>query len=295
MRIGLNTFALHSLFTGEQLPCLALIKDWGFDSVEMAIEFPERIDAREARQCVADSGLASPVVCGVFGPGRDLRGSLAHQEAATDYLQRLIEWSAIVGADTVAGPCYSSVGRAELYTPDERCRQREQVIHHLQRIAEFAASAGIRLALEPLNRYETDFLNTSAQGLELLAQINCPNVGLHLDTFHMNIEESSWVEAIRLTGDRLFHFHASANHRGIIGLDTLPWANLASELACVGYRGDIGIESFRPDMPTLAAACRLWRPLYPSPEIFARESLAHLRRHFSAPFPSRYPSSSSAP
>lgn len=282
MQIGLNTFVLHSLFTDQAMDSFAQIKAWGFDSVEMAVEQPAKVSVGRARDRLRETGLRCGPVCGVFGPGRDLRGSPAEQTAASDYLRRLVEMAAELSAGVVCGPCYSAVGRAELYSPDDRERHLDMVARNLQRACADAKAAGVVIAIEPLNRFETDFINTCAQAKELIRRVGTSHIGIHLDTFHMNIEERSHASAIAEAGSLLAHFHASASHRGVIGEDNVPWADVARALHSAGYTGDVVIETFQREMAVIAAACKLWRPLYDSPESFATRSLRHLRATFAA-------------
>ncbi len=281
-RIGLNTFALCSPFSDKTLRWLEKIADWGYDFVEIAAEDPALINESRLRQALDSAGLACGPICGAFGPGRDLRGSPSEQQESLDYLKRLIDLAAAMDAGMVCGPCYSRVGRAEAYSSDERSRQFEQVATHLQSIAAYAEKASIEIAIEPLNRFETDFLNTSQQAMYLLVAIGSPALKVHLDTFHMNIEESDPVEAIQTAGSMLGHFHISSSHRGVPGDDRIEWERIANALQGVGYRGDLALETFNEEVVTIAEACRIWRPTYSSIEEFATRGLAFVKQAFAA-------------
>lgn len=176
----------------------------------------------------------------------------------------------------LAGPMYSETGKTALRSEVQKAQQWQWAEENLRVAADIAADRGIRLAIEPLNRFETDFVNTVEQGLELVARIDRNNVGLLLDTFHMNIEERSIPAALRTAGDRLFHFHACANDRGTPGKDHLPWREIVAALEAVGYDGPWVIESFTPDNKEIARAVSLWRSLASSQDYLAADGRTFL-------------------
>ncbi|MEV1146436.1 sugar phosphate isomerase/epimerase family protein, partial [Micromonospora sp. NPDC049799] len=142
-------------------------------------------------------------------------------------------------------------------------------------LAEEAAGAGVTLAVEPLNRFETSLLNTTEQTLEVVDGI--PGLGIALDTFHMNIEERDIPTAIRTAGDWLAHVQVCANDRGAPGNDHLDWTGIAAALRDVGYDGPLCIESFTAENRTIATAAAIWRPLAPTQDQLATTGLAFLR------------------
>jgi D-psicose/D-tagatose/L-ribulose 3-epimerase len=188
-----------------------------------------------------------------------------------------------VGAEMLVGPLYSSVGRAGQETAEGKKEQWLTVTTHLRALATKAETAGLKLALEPLNRFETDFLNTAAQAIALVKAINSPAVGIHLDTFHMNIEEKSLPEAIRLCGPLLWHFHACGSDRGTPGNDHLDWEGIAEALHRVQYQKDMVIESFTTDVKTIAKAAAIWRDIEKSRDEIASAGLAFLKGKFREP------------
>jgi len=131
--------------------------------------------------------------------------------------------------------------------------------------------------MEPLNRFETDLVNTVEQGLDLCDRIGRANVGLLLDTFHMNIEEKSFTEAMASAGDRLFHMQVAENDRGTPGSGHVPWDEVFRALDAVGYNGSVVIESFLPTVAEIARAVSLWRPVAPSMDALARDGHAFIR------------------
>jgi D-psicose/D-tagatose/L-ribulose 3-epimerase len=165
-------------------------------------------------------------------------------------------------------------------SPAEREAQRLLAIENMKLLADHAGERGIRLAVEPLNRFETDFLNTVDQGLEFFQRIGRANVGFLLDTFHMNIEEQNLPAAIRRADGSVVHFHACANDRGTPGKDVFDWPSIVAALRDIRYDGAVVIEAFTPEIKEIARAVSTWRPLAASQDALASEGLAHLKKVF---------------
>ena len=279
MRLGLNTFLYASPFTDRQAPTLLRrFAKWGFDTVEVAIEDPAHVHPARLREAADKAGITVGTVCAALGPGRDLRGTSAEQRASMRYLSALVDQAADLGARAVIGPLYSVVGRAEAHDARTKAAHWKSVVRNLRELADHAEARGVMLAIEPLNRFETDFLNTVDQGLELVRDIESPAAGLLLDTFHMNIEEKDPADAIRRAGRHLAHFHACGTDRGVPGDDHLDWKSIAAALRAAQYDGDVVIESFTPDVEVIARAAAIWRTIVPRKDDIPVRGLAHLRK-----------------
>jgi D-psicose/D-tagatose/L-ribulose 3-epimerase len=278
MRFGINTFLFASLFTNASTALFPQFKAWGFDGVEIAAEDPDAFDPVFVKTELDRHGLRADVLCAAMGPGRDLRGTPAEQADCLRYLNRLMDLMPALGCDLLVGPLYSAVGRAEQVAPDAYQQQWDTVVGHLRTLAARAEAEGLRLGLEPLNRFETDFINTGEQVLRLVEAVDSPTVGVHFDTFHMNIEEKNLPDAIRRAGPKLWHLHACGNDRGTPGNDHLDWPGIGQALREIGYAGYATIESFTHDVKTMAKAAAIWRPIEPSREEIAAKGLAYLRR-----------------
>jgi D-psicose/D-tagatose/L-ribulose 3-epimerase len=161
--------------------------------------------------------------------------------------------------------------------PEQRQVEWERAVVGLRRAGAMAADHGVVLAVEALNRFETDLVNTAEQLARLLRDVGHPAVKAHLDTFHMHIEEKDVAEAVRRVAPQLVYVDASESDRGTPGSGQVDWSGLASALREVGYAGDCVIESFTPECRTIAAAAAIWRPLAPSQDALARDGLAFLR------------------
>jgi D-psicose/D-tagatose/L-ribulose 3-epimerase len=282
MRFGASTFIWESPFGDDKLHLAQRVASLGFDALEICIEDPARVSAEAVRRAADDAGVTI-AVCGAFGPNRDV----SHEESSRrrlgiDYLKTCIDLAAAVGAPNVIGPMYSATGKTRLLPYAEREQQRTWAANSLREVGEYAAARGVGLAIEPLNRFETDLVNTVEQGLDLCERIGLDNVGLLLDTFHMNIEEKSIPGAITAASARLRHFHACENDRGAPGSGHVEWDDVFAALAGTGYDGLVVIESFTPEIKEIARAVSTWRPVAQSGDALARDGLAFLKRKVSA-------------
>lgn len=280
MRFGINTFLFTSPFTNDSTPLFKDFKKWGFDSVELAIEDPSHIDPRHVRAELDRYGLVCGTVCGAFGPDRDLRGTPEAQQGSIDYVTGLMDQMPVLGCPTLAGPIYSAVGRAEAVPDKERKAQWKLVVKHLKKLCKYAEKKGVTLAIEPLNRFETDFINTCEQALEMIRDVGSPALKVHLDTFHMNIEEKNLPQAVLKAGRLLAHFHASGSDRGAPGNDHIDWPGIGKALRKIKYQGDVVIESFTPDVKVIAKAASIWRMMEPSRTDIASKGVKFLKRVF---------------
>src|SRR5437762_1769114 len=196
MRFGINTFLFTSPFTNESTRLFKQFKRWGFDTVEIPVEDPAHIDPRQVRRELDKSGLACGSVCACMGPDRDLRGTAQQQKTGLNYMLKLLEQMTALNCPSLIGPIYSAVGRADAVPSAEYKQQWKTVVRHLKTLCKRAEELGKQICLEPLNRFETDFINTCDQALRMLKEVGSPALKIHLDTFHMNIEEKDPGAAI---------------------------------------------------------------------------------------------------
>jgi len=219
-----------------------------------------------------------PVACGAFGPSRDLtHEDSRYRRESLGYIREVLKLCDRWNAAIFAGPMYSAVGKRRQVSADQKQREWDLAVVGIREAGIMAADHGVTLAIEPLNRFETDLVNTAAQVVRLVDEVAHPNVKVHLDTFHMMIEEKSLLDAIVLAGPRLVHFHACESNRGTPGSGLVPWDQVADGLKAIGYGGDLVIESFTPECVSIAAAAAIWRPLALSQDALARDGLAFLR------------------
>ena len=279
MRFGVNTWVWVSPLDDEKLAMLVpRIAAGGFDWIELPIENPGDFDYARAAELTHAYELGVSVSA-VISAERDLIHPEANiRDHAAAYIRHCVDAARTLGAPHLIGPLYSAVGRVWQATPGERERDMQLLVTQLRELAEYAAAHEVVLCVEPLNRFETSFLNLAAQGVELIDRIGHPACQLMLDTFHMNIEERSLGDAIRAAGPRLRHVHACENDRGAPGSGHIPWSDVATALREIGYDGPVVIESFTDQVRTIARAAAIWRPLAPSQDALARDGLTFLRQ-----------------
>jgi D-psicose/D-tagatose/L-ribulose 3-epimerase len=283
VRYGASTFIWSSPFSDGNVGELAQrVGGLGFDVLEICLEDPALVTADAVNAAAAAAGVLVSV-CGAFGPERDVSHESADtRRGARGYLKTCIELAVATGSAHVVGPMYSATGKARLLSAAERREQRGWAAESLREVGEYAGERGIALGMEPLNRFETDMVNTVEQGLELCEEIGLANVGLLLDTFHMNIEEKDMAAAIRAAGDRIVHFHACENDRGAPGAGHVPWNEVFDALRSVGYDRQVVIESFTPEIKEIARAVSTWRPVAESGDALAAAGLAFLQHNLVA-------------
>jgi len=275
---GVSTWLWTSPFNRETIALFPKIKSFGYDAVEIPVEDPSLIDLDLVKKALADQELKG-IICGAFGPSRDLTHDdpTFHQTCFT-YLDSCLEIASELGAGFVAGPMYSAVGKARLVSPEQRQVEWERAVNNLRKVCRRAGEFGLDLAIETLNRFETDLINTSEDLMRLIGDINEPQAKAVLDGFHLNIEEPDLESAIRRVGDKLIHVQVSENYRGTPGTGQTNWAAWKRGLEAINYQGTISIESFTPQVKELAGAVCIWKPLVPSQDGFAKDGLQFLKK-----------------
>lgn len=286
MHIGASTWLWVSpLTTAAAETLIPRIAQLGFKAVELPVEDVSLLDARRIGQLVREHGL-KPVVCGAFGPGRDLtHADPAVRRATLDYITGCLDFAVAVGSPIFCGPCYSEVGKRRYLPEDKRKAEWELAATGLRQACEAAGARKLRIAIEPLNRFETDLVNTAAEAVQLVRDIAHPAAGVMLDSFHMTIEEQDLERAIVTAGPHLVHVQVSENQRGIPGTGLTNWAAFARGLRAVNYRGSVVIESFTPENRDLAAAVCIWKRHAPDQDTFAKQGLGFLTQLLSPSSP----------
>lgn len=276
--IGVNTWVWTSPLTDESITRLAAkAAGWGFDVLELPVENVGDWSPAHAAKVLGEHGLGA-AVCLVMPPGRELVAADPATVASTqDYLRAVVDIAAEVGSPVIAGPAYTSVGRTWRLSATERTDAYAELRDTLAPVVEHARSAGVRVAVEPLNRYETSLLNTVGQTLEALDGLPVDGCGVALDIYHQNIEEQDIGAAVRAARGRIAHVQVCANDRGAPGADHLDWPDFLAALAEAEYAGPLCIESFTAENASIATAASIWRPLAASQDALAVDGLGFLR------------------
>lgn len=275
MRFGINTFLWTVKFSPAQASLLEMIKAGGFDGAEIAFFDPAEFDAPGIRRVFADNGLGL-TICSVMSKEKNpIADSAATRQAALDHLRASVAKVAEAGAEIFAGPLYAPLGDlpGRRRTSDEWHR----AVELYQALGPTLDQHRVTIAIEPLNRFETYFLNTAADAAEFCRQVNHPRVGVLFDTFHANIEEKSIADGYRTVGPYLKHVHTCENDRGTPGSGHVDWNGVFQALSDVEYDGWLTIESFGSAIIEIAAAACIWRDLEKSSEALAFDGLKFLK------------------
>ena len=278
MKFGVNTWVWTAPLTTDELQSLApRVASMGFDIIEIPLEDLGDLDHRRGGEIAREQGLGV-TCCAAMGPDRDLIHPDEPVRAnGMAYLKGAIDACEALGAANLVGPLYSAVGRTWQQSAEERARDLDVLVPALAELAAYAADHGVRLGLEPLNRFETSFINLASQALEVAERVGHPGLGIMLDTFHMNIEEKHFDEAIRTAGAHLYQLHACGSDRGAPGSGTVKWDEVRAGLTAIGYDGPVVIESFTSKVKSISRAAAIWRNLAPTQDELAEQGLAFLK------------------
>lgn len=223
IQFGVSTWLWTSPFSTETTKLFPKIKQMGYDVVEIPIEDASLINVKRVKEALEANGLQA-VICGAFGPDRDLtHDDATYHQISFDYIQDCLEICEGVGAGFFAGPMYSAVGKARVVSPEQKKKEWERAVVNVRKVCCMAEAKGLEVAIEPLNRFETDLINTAEDVMRLIEDINHPAAKVLLDGFHMNIEEPDIEKAILRTGDKLIHVQVSENYRGTPGTGQTRW------------------------------------------------------------------------
>lgn len=278
MKIGINAWVwIAPVTTDRFVELVPKVAEMGFDQIEVPIDGMDDLDYNLAAKVIADHGLSCNV-CVAIGPDRDLiHPDKAIRDNGMAYVRHCIDAVNILGGTVVGGPLYSAVGRLWQQSRDERAQDIDLLVQQLQSLSAYAENKGAVLCNEPLNRFETSFINLASQMIEVVDRVDSPACKILLDTFHMNIEEKSLGDAIRLVGSRLGHVHTCENDRGAPGTGNVNWAEVGQALKDINYGGALVIESFTSQIKTIARAAAIWRSFEESQDALGEKGLAFLR------------------
>ena len=282
VKFGVSTWLWTSPFTTETVDLFPKIKSMGYDAVEIPVEYPEKINAKKVKEELERNGLDA-IVCGAFGSSRDLTNDdPAVHENCFNYIIQCLDLCNEWNAKFLAGPMYSAVGKARMVSAEQRKIEWERAVSNIHKVSKLAHERSLEIALEPLNRFESDLINTAEDVMRLIKDVNHPAAKVLLDGFHMAIEERDLEKAITSVGDKLIHVQVSENYRGTPGTGQTPWESFKRGLTKINYQGVVSIESFTPEIKELAGAVCIWKNLAPSQDGFAQEGITYLKKLLNA-------------
>jgi D-psicose/D-tagatose/L-ribulose 3-epimerase len=261
--------------TEQHQPLFSRIREWGFDGAELFLSPGEPANLTAIRRILEDTRLER-TTCSVLPREANLISTDPIVRAkGVEYLKRCIDRTAELGSHLICGPLYAGLGvmTGRRRTEDEW----KWATEGLHDAATRGREMDVTLCIEPLNRFETYFLNTPEDAARLVRAVGQPNVRVHFDTFHANIEAKHQADSIRAIAKELGHVHVSENDRGIPGTGSVDWRAVLLALKDVDYKGWLTIESFAQPEPELAAAAAIWRDLAPSGDDLARQGLEFIK------------------
>jgi len=275
MKLGIHAYAWCSEWTNSELGLIDKIKNLGMDFIELPMLSLKNFDTQAIRARLERVGL-EVVTSTVLLKQTDISSKDRQvRKNGVEYLKACLKATSEIGASNFSGVIYS-----EFVKPANSERPNEQTWQYsadcLRQVARFAKELGIQIAIEPVNRYETNLVNTCEQAIQLMEMIGEDNVKIHLDTYHMNIEEKCFYEATKLAGDKLIHYHFCENDRGIPGTGLVNWDGIFKALAEINYQGHVAMESFVGCTDTMSSW--VWRELAPSGDILLNEGAAFIRK-----------------
>ncbi|MDR0361597.1 MAG: sugar phosphate isomerase/epimerase [Planctomycetota bacterium] len=277
-RFGVDSFIWSENFTEKDLWVVAKAKELGFDYIDFAIAHPDVFPLEKAVAEVKKAGII-PVTTTTLGAVTNLISPDAKvRENGVANLKKLVDINYSLGSKIFGGVNYAGWGCLTGKPPtDEEFKWSTDA---MREVAEYAKSkGGLVIAVEAVNRFETHFLNTAEQGVLYCKAVGLPNVKVHLDCFHMNIEETNMADAVRLCGkEYLGYVHVNESNRGIPGTGLVRWKELFKALAEVGYYEPLTIESFDPNFEELSKNCAIWRRFTDTGEELAIKGLANLKK-----------------
>src|SRR5258708_609279 len=251
MKYGMNLLLWTGGVTDAHFPLLANIKKWGFDGAEIPLFDAEESQLKRTRDELHNLGLKSTSVCICTPETNPIDESASVRQLAMDHMKQRIDWSAAIGAETLCGPFHSALGALK-----GRGRTQEEWnrgVEFFQTLRPYAQEAGVKLSIEPLNRFEIYFLNTAADANRFVGEIGHSSVGYLYDSFHANIEETDIYQSFAANSSGVNHIHISENHRGVPGEGHVHWHDTFRAIKHSGNDGCLTIEAFGPAPPVLSA------------------------------------------
>ena len=273
MKFGIHAYAWCSQWTNETLDLIDRVKNLGLDFIELPLMCLDTFDADAIRARLESAGLGVCTSTVLLGDTDITSDDAVIRAKGVEYLKACVTATHAVGGSSFSGVIYSQHVKAPLRGP------REETWNHsadcLREVAVHAQPLGVTIGLEPVNRYETYLVNTCEQGLRLKEMIGEDNVRIHLDTYHMNIEEKSFYEATKMAGKDLIHYHLCENDRGIPGTGLVDWDGIFKALGEIGYQGYAALESFVDCTDNMNTW--VWRQLAPDGDTLVREGIEFIR------------------
>ncbi len=274
MKYGMNLLLWTGEVTEEMLPVCQKLKDAGFDGVELPM-FNLDLDYAALGKQLDAIGLARTAVTIRNEEDNPISPDPAVRAKGIEATKKTLDCCAAVGAETLVGPYHSAIGYFSGAGPT--ADEWKWGVESMREVAEYAATVGVQLGVEALNRFECYLLNTHGDSSRFVREVDHPSCGMMYDTFHANIEEKSITEAVKAGGDKLVHIHISENDRSTPGVGGVNWDETFDAIVASGYDGWLVIEAFGLALPEIAAATKIWRRMFEDEITLATEGLQFMK------------------
>jgi len=273
MKLGIHAYAWCSQWSNDTLDLIDRVKTLGLDFIEIPLMCLDTFDTAAVKQRLADCDLGVVNSTVLLGDTDITSDDPAIRAKGLEYLLACVRAAGEIGSQSFSGVIYSQHVKQTIQRPTEDAWKWSA--DNLRQAAQLAAEFDMPVGLEPVNRYETYLVNTCEQALKLKAMIGEPNVKVHLDTYHMNIEEKSFYDATVSAGEDLIHYHLCENDRGIPGTGLVDWDGIFKALAEINYQGFAALESFVDCTDNMNTW--VWRQLAPDGDTLLKEGVAFIR------------------
>ncbi len=274
MKLGIHAYAWCSQWTNDELYLIDKVKEMGLDFIEIPLMCLDTFDADAIKERLKSVGLGAVTSTVLLGDTDITSEDPEIRKKGEAYLNDCVKATHAIGATSFSGVIYSQHVKSLKQRPDERHWQYSA--DSLRGVAQLALDMGVQIGLEPVNRYETFLVNTCEQALYLKEMIGVESVKIHLDTYHMNIEEKSFYTATKLAGDDLIHYHLCENDRGIPGTGLVDWDGIFKALSEMNYKGNAALESFVDCTDNMNTW--VWRQLAPNGDTLLKEGVAFIQQ-----------------
>lgn len=277
-KYGIELLIWTEFFRKENIDLIGKAKILGFDGIEIMLNDPDSVPVTETKNALKEYGMGVNFAAILWDENNSISPDKEVRAKALPQIKKCIDVSYGIsgGGSGIGGIHYVGWG---CFTGNQRTEQEwEWAVQYYKKAAQYASEKNITLFVEPLNRFETFFLNTAHDAVQFCKDVDEPNVKVHLDTYHMTNEEKDYYKAIVDTGEYLGYFHACENERGIPGTGLVQWDKVYRALRDINYKGWITIESFTPEIESVAGLTAIWRKHAPSSDDLAGMGLKNLKK-----------------
>lgn len=276
-KFGVSSFIWSENFSKNDLNLIKTAKNLGFEVIDLLISHPEDFPVKEVREITKSIGIEPTTITVLNRETNLIDPDIKIRKAGIEFLKKLIDINTAIGSKILGGVNYAAWGylSGKPRTEDEW----KMSIECMREVANYARHGSeVVIAVEPVNRFETHFLNIAEDAVKYCKEVGTDNIKVHLDSFHMIREELNFTKAVKTCGkEYLAYVHVCENNRGIPGTGLVPWKEFFYALKIIGYNGPMVIESFDPSFEELNRLCAIWRKFAETGEALAVEGLKNLK------------------